>query len=245
MSRWKTTGVALSISALTLGAFCAVAVAQPQATTPSPTHLSISVTSKWVTYGERVTMTVRLTDQASGLPLAGEQVNLSWGETDVVFSIPRTTSASGKASLTFRPYNNTSASADFQGTDTEAASYSGSREIHVRQVVTIHSPAEALGATPGREVLVWGRVLPGYFGIFQPNPPPKHYVYLQWHGGGVWHRLIRVELKSQRLPNGKDELGYVAHVLPHSGVLRTVAPDTGFNERGVSRTIHILFRAFA
>jgi hypothetical protein len=77
------------------------------------------------------------------------------------------------------------------------------------------------------------------------DPPQPHYAYIQWHNRSGWHRQARVELKRQLLPNGRRTFGYVTRLVPAGGNLRAVAPDTGFDERGVSRTIEILLHATA
>lgn len=241
LRRTRLAGISLAICTLTVSFFGGVSAAQAPGTTPSPTHLSISVSSHWVTYGERITVSARLTDQATGLPLAGEQVVIGWWETDFFRTVPRTTSATGRVSLRFRPFDNTSVGADYGGSNTEAASKSASRAINVRQAVTIHSPAESRGADAGTRVLIWGTLAPGYYGMVISDPPQPHYAYVRWHNRSGWHPLIRVELKRQLLPNGKRAFGYKIRVGPRSGVLRTLAPATNFNERGVSRTMHILF----
>jgi hypothetical protein len=77
------------------------------------------------------------------------------------------------------------------------------------------------------------------------DPPQLHYAYIQWRDDAGWHRLARVELQRRLLPNGKRAFGYLVRVDPHSGVLRTVAPATGFNARGVSRVMQISFHGIA
>ena len=218
-----------------------VATAQVSAPTGTahPTHLSISVSVRWVTFGERVTTTTRLTDQATGMPIPGAHVLLTWRETDFFHVVPRTTSETGTASVTFRPYDNTGVSWSFAGSATAAPSNSDGRAIHVRQTVSIHSPAEAKGARRGQQILVWGTVRPGYYGMVVVEPPPVHYAYIQWHNQLGWHAQLRVKMLRQRMPNGKVQYGYVTRFVPSSRHLRALVPATQFNARGVSRTLYI------
>jgi hypothetical protein len=206
---------------------------------PSATHLSISVSRHWLVYGQSITVRTTLTDQATGLPIAGAQVSASWAETDVVLNVLRTTSASGTASVSFHPFANTSVAWDFAGSGSHAPSSSAGSAIHVRQAISIHAPAEYHGAVRGQTILVWGVVAPGYYGMVQVLPPPVHYVYLDWLDKAGWHRQAHVRLMDQKLPNGKPGFGYVARIVPGSRHLRAEVPSSGFNERGVSRTVYI------
>jgi hypothetical protein len=236
MNCFRRAAAALIASVLALAGLAALPSGATARQAPSPTHLSLRLSSGWVTAGDQVIATARLTDKSTGTPLAGEHVWFQYQETDVVLSIGRMTSATGRASFRFRPSYNTALSVHYDGSSTEAAS-SNSRAVHVRQVVTIHSPAESHRVIPGHKILVWGIVAPGIFSMVVP--PPKQHVVLQWHSRTGWHRLARVPVKNQRLPNGKTRLGYVTHVVPPSLRLRTVSPASGQNERGVSRTLQL------
>jgi hypothetical protein len=223
----------LLVVPLVASGLCLGGLQAASATSQTATHLSIKISAKWIKLGQRITLSARLTDATTGDPVAGQIIGLTFQEIDFIRTIERMTSSDGRASVTLRPQINESYRWTFGGSMAFGSSASDSRQVHVRQIVRIHSPAETRGAQAGHKILVWGTVAPGIFGQVAGG---THYVYIQGRTA-KWHREVRVKLLRQRLPNGKTALGYVARFVPDASFLRAVSPGNPFNARGVSRTI--------
>lgn len=174
-----------------------------------------------ITVGQRIRITGRLVDVATGTSLPGRRVDVlvrRSGTTAWRRIATPTTSATGRIAVVHRPAWNAQYVLRFRGSEPHARTVSRATAVRVRQRVTASLSRSRVSA--GQSVVLRGAVRPNY---------ARQIVRLQRRSNGKWHTVARTRLSP------KSHYRFVLRPADRGDyVYRVVRPRTPRHAPGIS-----------
>jgi hypothetical protein len=165
-------------------AIAALLVPASSAAAAPASTLTASVSRAVVTFGDYVTVYGRLTDRASGAPVAGAEVDLYRERSDGVKLVgTSTTGPDGRVSMVVRPTRHTRFSWSFAGSAEAAAAASPQQRVLVRH--RLEAAIDRAAVRLGRERTISGRLTPAHAG---------RAIRLERRRDGAWRLVDRAAL---------------------------------------------------
>jgi hypothetical protein len=189
-----------------------------------------SVSSATIVAGHTATLTLRLQDPRTGALVTGATVKLWWrANSSQSWALvgSTTTNSSGVASMTVKPWHNTQYEWTFAGNSHYAPATSAVVTVWVAQAVTITA-----ARTSASTIAIYGTVAPNETG---------QTVVVQRSVSGSWRTVASAVIKSQVMPSGTTQVGYVvrANVGAATYVFRATRAATTTNVAGFSPTLTV------
>jgi hypothetical protein len=188
--------------------------------------------SATIRYGRITTLVAKLTDTTAHAAIGHTTVTLlsGSGTSGSFHSLKKlTTSASGVATAAVHPTLTSQYKFSFVATSAHGAATSSIATVRVAQAVSAALTTAKLA--PHSTVSIYGTVLPAASG---------EKVVLQIKVNGKWRTVGRAKTKHQKLPNGKNRVGFVIKYTPSAKgkqTLRVLRAADATNSSGASKTL--------